>query len=168
MASIKEYIQNFDASGLTPAPKVGRFELMRTIHKYPWFTTARIIRNRQNDNDDEFVYLAQLFPVSNTTCDEGELREAIENNVIDRFLSLGKYTIAHTEEDGGAVSLVDNSAQEQEDDDEFYTEELAQIYEQQGLFEEARKIYIKLSLLYPKKSVYFAEIISKIDKNINT
>ena len=42
------------------------------------------------------------------------------------------------------------------------TEELAEIYLAQGLCDEAVGIYRKLSLLYPEKSVYFAEIIGRI------
>ena len=48
---------------------------------------------------------------------------------------------------------------------DFCTETLAQIYAEQGYTEEARKIYSKLSLRYPEKSVYFASLIEKIDKN---
>ncbi len=166
MASIKDYIKNLDTPDAATQLKVGRFELWRTLRKYPWFTTARIIKSKQQNEEDEFVYLSRLFPANSAINNETQLREEIEGNVIDRFLSLGKYSIAHAEEDGGAVSLVDIESQNQEDDDEFYTEELAQIYEQQGLYDEARKIYIKLSLLYPKKSVYFAEIISRLDKKI--
>ena len=164
MANIKEYIAS---CGETPAgerPKVGRFKLRRAIRKYPWFTTARIIRASQYDYEDERVYLAQLFPICTTQSnDDASLREEIENKVVDRFLSLGIYAISHSEEDGGAESLISDLS-DNEDDDEFYTEELAQIYEKQGLFEEARKIYVKLGLLYPKKSVYFAEIISRLDE----
>jgi len=43
----------------------------------------------------------------------------------------------------------------------MYTEELASIYMDQGCFAEAVKIYGRLSLLYPEKSIYFAEIIHR-------
>ncbi|MBO4455883.1 MAG: hypothetical protein J5695_00920 [Bacteroidales bacterium] len=48
---------------------------------------------------------------------------------------------------------------------DFCTETLAQIYAEQGYNEEAKQIYSKLSLLYPEKSVYFAALIEKLDKN---
>ena len=164
MANIKEYIAACGETQIGERRKVGRFKLRRAIRKYPWFTTARIIRAAQYDDEDERVYLAKLFPIGTIQpTNTAELREEIENKVVDRFLSLGSYAISHTEEDGGAESLI-NTPPNNEDDDEFYTEELAQIYEKQGLFEEARKIYIKLGLLYPKKSVYFAEIISRLDE----
>ena len=43
-----------------------------------------------------------------------------------------------------------------------HTEELAEIYRQQGLNDEACAIYRKLSLRNPEKSVYFAELIDEI------
>ena len=49
--------------------------------------------------------------------------------------------------------------------EEFCTETLAQIYLEQGYLAEAKKIYSKLSLRYPEKSVYFASLIDEIDKN---
>jgi hypothetical protein len=45
------------------------------------------------------------------------------------------------------------------------SEELAEIYLAQGLKDMAKETYRKLSLLNPEKSIYFAEIISKIDSN---
>jgi len=48
---------------------------------------------------------------------------------------------------------------------DFCTETLAQIYAEQGYTEEAKQIYSKLSLRYPEKSVYFAALIEKLDKN---
>ena len=50
---------------------------------------------------------------------------------------------------------------------EFVSEQLAEIYAQQGLFDQAKETYRKLSLLYPKKSIYFAELIEKLDKENN-
>jgi len=48
---------------------------------------------------------------------------------------------------------------------DFCTETLAQIYAEQGYNDQAKQIYSKLSLLYPEKSVYFAALIEKLDKN---
>ena len=46
----------------------------------------------------------------------------------------------------------------------FYTETLAQIYAEQGYYEQAKRIYSKLILAYPEKSAYFASLIQKIDE----
>ena len=51
------------------------------------------------------------------------------------------------------------------DEEQFYTETLAGIYVEQGYLAEAKKIYSKLSLRYPEKSIYFANLIDEINKN---
>ena len=48
---------------------------------------------------------------------------------------------------------------------DFCTETLAEIYAEQGYLDEAKEIYSKLSLRYPEKSIYFASLIEKLDKN---
>ena len=48
---------------------------------------------------------------------------------------------------------------------DFCTETLAEIYLEQGYYEQAKDIYSKLSLRYPEKSVYFATLIEKINNN---
>ena len=81
--------------------------------------------------------------------------------VIDRFLR---------EEDLRIVA--DEHAPEEEvrtepdldEEDEVVSEELAEIYLSQGLRDKAAAIYRKLSLLNPEKSVYFAELIRKTEK----
>lgn len=50
---------------------------------------------------------------------------------------------------------------------DFCTETLAQIYAEQGYFEQARKIYAKLILAFPEKSAYFASLIKELDQLIN-
>ena len=47
---------------------------------------------------------------------------------------------------------------------EIYTETLAQIYAEQGYYEQARYIYSKLILAYPEKNAYFAALIEKLDE----
>jgi len=46
---------------------------------------------------------------------------------------------------------------------DFCTETLAQIYAEQGYYEQAKQIYSKLILAYPEKNVYFAALIEKLN-----
>ena len=50
---------------------------------------------------------------------------------------------------------------------EFCTETLAEIYAEQGYFEQSKSIYRKLLLAFPEISAYFASLIEKLDKLIN-
>lgn len=50
---------------------------------------------------------------------------------------------------------------------DFYTETLAQVYAEQGYFEEAIRIYNKLILANPKKNTYFANLIDNLENEIN-
>ena len=47
---------------------------------------------------------------------------------------------------------------------DLYTETLAQIYAEQGYYEQAKAIYSKLILAYPEKSAYFATLIEKLNE----
>ena len=49
---------------------------------------------------------------------------------------------------------------------DLYTETLAQIYAEQGYYEQAKSIYSKLILAYPEKSAYFASLIQKMNEFI--
>jgi tetratricopeptide (TPR) repeat protein len=52
-------------------------------------------------------------------------------------------------------------------DDCFCTETLAQIYAEQGYYDEAKHIYSKLILAYPEKNTYFAIQIKKLETDNN-
>ena len=85
----------------------------------------------------------------------------ITMEVIDRFLAEEPKRMVPRE----GIPQGDMSAESVADDDDPASEELADIYARQGLYAKAKEIYARLSLLYPEKSVYFAEIIDRIDKN---
>lgn len=93
--------------------------------------------------------------------DAEALRYLSTDDVIDRFLLTEDLRIVAEEgEPEGDLRLEANLSEE----DELVSEELAEIYLAQGLREEAKSIYRKLSLLNPEKSIYFAELIAKLEK----
>ena len=88
------------------------------------------------------------------------------DSIIDSFINSGAEHKIAARDDTPDLAIND-FADSQDVDDGIATEELAEIYRKQGLYQQALTIYRKLSLLNPKKSVYFAEIIAEIEKNIN-
>ena len=85
-----------------------------------------------------------------------------EGEIIDRFLRKGDYRIVAEEGDTEEEICTEATL---DDEDEFVSEELAEIYLSQGLKMEAIEIYRKLSLLNTEKFAYFAEKIDTIQKN---
>jgi len=99
---------------------------------------------------------------TDATADQEQHRSAdLTLEVIDRFLAEEPKRMVPRE----GIPEGDISADSVEEDDDMISEELAEIYRTQGLTERAKAIYTKLSLLYPEKSVYFAEIIDRINEN---
>lgn len=153
--------------------------LDRIIAQYPWFSLARVLRERIAGRPDMIDAAAASRAVPQQrlhSVDAAKLREAAmsirepeddssaTDLIIERFLQAGSYRIvaddAAAEPSDEVTTMADFS-----DEDELVSEELAQIYMSQGLFAQAAETYRKLSLLNPKKSVYFAEIIDKIENN---
>jgi hypothetical protein len=82
--------------------------------------------------------------------------------LIDSFLTKGEHKIVIDELT--TDSPLDNIDDENEMEEEFLSEELAEIYAKQHLFDLAIEIYQKLSLQDSQKSVYFAELIEGLKK----
>ncbi len=87
-----------------------------------------------------------------------------KENLIDKFIneepSIPKGQLDSVDD----KDLSEESSAEKED---LFSETLAKIYIKQKLYEKAIATYIKLSLKFPEKSVYFANRIEKIRENIN-
>lgn len=137
------------------------------VERYAWYTTARQL----HINCDERCAALQRLLMQNRDvsslelCDVDieRLTEETSGEIIDRFLKLDSYRIAADEAEGEAEDI--QLEPDLEDEDDVESEELAEIYANQGLKSEAIEIYRKLSLLNPEKSVYFAEKIENINKN---
>ena len=91
-----------------------------------------------------------------------KLTEISSEDIIDKFLRKDNLRIMVDE--NAEIEDVIISA-ELDDDDDMVSEELAEVYLGQGLNDEAKEIYRKLSLLNPEKSIYFAKLIAKIESN---
>ena len=100
--------------------------------------------------------------LSAQTIDIERLTRVTSEDIIDRFLRVEPRRIV-AEQGEVESDIVTEAALDEEED--FVSEELAEVYLAQGLNDMAKETYRKLSLLNPEKSVYFAEIISKIDSN---
>ena len=138
------------------------------VNKYPWWSAARIAMARADkevmSSDPETRLVAMLHPtalIERHSIDLERLTKLSTEDLIDRFLKLDEYRIVASE--GAAEDL---SAVEISEEDELVSEEIAEIYEKQGLYSEAIDTYRKLSLLNSEKSIYFAERISKIEDKI--
>ena len=134
------------------------------IARYPWWSGARLSLARKMDaaNYDAATRLmVTLHPtalIPRRKIDTERLTLITTDDLIDRFLKLGDYRIVA--EEGTADDL---SSVKIEADDDMISEELAEIYKNQGLYSEAIAIYRKLSLLNSEKSIYFAGLIAEIE-----
>ena len=145
------------------------------VARYEWFTAARTARAHLSGKVDSrlsLVALSRVIPLlTQKSIDIDKLQAAInseaencEDDLIEKFLQLDSYRIVADE---GEESASDNDIRteaEFDDEDDLVSEELAEVYLSQGLKSDAIAIYRKLSLLNPKKSIYFAELSEQIEK----
>ena len=138
--------------------------LERLCRRYPWFRPLRIEQQRRGGVPSAVVSVVAPWRVESSlvqgAVDAEQLLHLSTEDLIDRFLSEENLRIVA--EEGEVENEVQTEAQ-LSDDEELVSEDLAEIYLAQGLRDEAKAIYRKLSLLNPEKSVYFAELIDRIE-----
>ena len=106
--------------------------------------------------------LAQRPELQGKEIDIERLMYLSADDIIDRFLRTSHGRIVAEEGEPADEIVVSADIDDEED---MVSEELAEVYLAQGLKDMAKETYRKLSLLNPEKSVYFAGLIEKIDKN---
>lgn len=141
-------------------------ELIEYRARWPWFAPVGIILARTGVEAPDAalrlvasahgVSLAQLLKV-----DPAAFGCLKADNVIDRFLEQTDLRIVAQEEDGSPAEQIATEPV-LDDEDDLVTEDLAEIYRDQGLKSEALAIYERLRLQNPEKSAYFAEIIEQL------
>ena len=111
---------------------------------------------------DYLAYLEKVEPKGNLSDDTNETKPMKHQQLVDDFLEKSssdevlfstERRSENKEEDRGQE--IDNLL----DDDAFLTETLAQVYIKQKKYEQALTIIKRLSLSFPKKSIYFADQI---------
>ena len=166
MEEFKQYIASGCQVDISPE------SLNAVVERYGWFTCARIARAHRTGCCDSHLTLAtsgRVIPLlALLKIDIEKLLAGDKDNktddIIEKFLQLDNYRIVADE---GEESICDGEIRteaEFDDEDDLVSEELAEVYLSQGLKSEAIAIYRKLSLLNPKKSIYFAELIEQIEK----
>ena len=144
-------------------------QLREWADKYPWWGAVRVALDERGEKvEGSVLYAARarenIAPsepkLKSFSCAEFERSETLE--IIDDFLLFGEHRIEVNE--ATSDEAMDRFEAIEEADEEFMSEELAEIYAKQHLFDLAIEIYEKLSLQDSQKSIYFAELIEDLKR----
>ena len=149
-------------------------ELLHVVEAYPWFALARTelwIRMSRKDpavwGADRYGAEALYMPDRKAVFDVYRSRVAeYEEPAVEEDAPLREETAQ------GAARKARPSQEPQArevsfvPDESLYTETLAAIYAEQGYYEQAKRIYSKLLLVYPEKNAYFAALIEKLNQKV--
>ncbi|MBQ5639014.1 MAG: hypothetical protein IIV06_08220 [Alistipes sp.] len=140
-------------------------EIREVLEGYPWFRAASEAARLHGMKGAPLSEVVILWRSESSYLREGYDAETLHHittdDMIDSFLRKDELRIVAEEGDVEEEIQIEADLDEE---DELVSEELAEIYLKQGLKTEAEAIYRKLSLLNPEKSVYFAELIEKIEQ----
>lgn len=143
--------------------------LAQLAKQYPWWGAAKVALEARGESVAQSLVYALRLRQRNTPAtqllkaiDSSELQRSQTLGIIDEFLREGEHRIVIDEDTTDEVMAIEES--DDTLDEEFLSEELAEIYAKQHLFDLAIEIYQKLSLQNSQKSVYFAELIDKLQK----
>ena len=140
-------------------------EIREVLDGYPWFRVASEAARLHGMKGAPLSEVVSLWHSESSYLRKGYDAETLNHittdDMIDSFLRKDELRIVAEE---GEVEEEIQIEADLDEEDELVSEELAEIYLKQGLKTEAEAIYRKLSLLNPEKSVYFAELIEKIEQ----
>ena len=132
------------------------------MESYRWADLADKDQQAKVSLSEQAAELLEVPMVDLKDIDIETLTRITSSDIVDRFLRTEHHRIVAEE---GEVEGEIVTSVELDEEDDLVSEELAEVYLNQGLKDMAKETYRKLSLLNPEKSIYFAEIISKIDSN---
>ena len=118
----------------------------------------------ENENVEVHISRDQLSIDSTDTHETNLSHPAEQNELIEKFIKENPKIISGKAEFFSPMNMAKNSAVEHED---LFSETLAGILFEQGLYERSKTMYQKLILNYPEKSSYFAARIKEIDELLN-
>ena len=153
-----DFMQYVASGGTSERPSEA--ELDALLKRFEW--VRALVRGERDERLEAVAPWRGESVLEREPVDAEALTFLTSEDIIDRFLREEHLRIVA--EEGEPESEVRTEA-DLTDEEDLVSEELAEIYLAQGLRAKAIDTYRKLSLLNPEKSVYFAELIGRIETN---